>query len=96
MLGAEQNIRREYDHPTDPDQAGEYIVLNTLDYGLRYNAPSFLNIEPSFGVNGMYQANSNQNATDFPIPDYNLFEIGTYGYAKWKHQQLDNCRRRSL
>ncbi len=84
LIGAEQNIRREYNHPTDPDQAGEYIVLNTLDYGLRYNAPSFLNIEPSFGVNGMYQTNSNQNATDFPIPDYYMFEIGTYGHAKWK------------
>lgn len=87
FIGAEQNIRREYDHPTDPDQAGEYIVLNTLDYGLRYNAPTFLDIELSFGVNGMYQANSNKNATDFPIPDYNLFELGTYGYAKWKHNR---------
>jgi iron complex outermembrane receptor protein len=87
FLGGEQNIRREYDHPTDPDQAGEYIVLNTLDYGLRYNAPSIFNIEPSFGVNGMYQTNSNMNATDFPIPDYSLFEVGAYGYAKWKHNR---------
>ena len=83
----EQNIRREYDHPTDPDQAGEYIVLNTLDYGLRYNTPSFLNIEPSLGVNGMYQTNSNKNATDFPIPDYHLFEAGAYVYGKWRQDK---------
>ncbi len=76
-MGGEQNIRREYDHPTDPNQAGEYILLNTFDYGVRYNAPSFLNIEPSFGVNGMYQTNSNLKATDFPIPDYNLFDSGS-------------------
>jgi iron complex outermembrane recepter protein len=87
FLGAEQNIRREYDHPINPTQAGEYIVLNTLNYGLRYNAPSFLNIETSFGVNGMYQNNTNLNATDFPIPDYHLLDIGTYGYAKWKYNK---------
>jgi outer membrane receptor protein involved in Fe transport len=84
LLGGEQNIRREYNHPTDPNQAGEYILLNTLNYGIRYNAPSFWNIEPAFGVNGMYQTNSNKNATDFPIPNYNLFDFGTYGYVKWK------------
>ena len=87
FLGAEQNIRREYDHPTDPDQAGEYIVLNTFNYGLKFNAPTFLNIEPAFGLNGMYQTNSNQNATDFPIPAYHLFDLGGYGYAKWKYEK---------
>ena len=61
--------------------------MNTLDYGVRFNAPSVLNIEPSFGVNGMYQRNSNLNATDFPIPDYSLFDIGAYGYAKWKYKR---------
>jgi len=86
-LGFEQNIRREYNHPTDPDQAGEYILLNTIDYGLRYNAPTIWNIEPTFGVNGMYQTNTNKNATDFPIPDYNLFDAGTYAYAKWKQDK---------
>ena len=87
LLGFEQNIRREYDHPTATTQAGEYIVLNTVDYGLRYDAPSFLNIEPSVGVNGMYQDNSNRDATDFPIPDYRLLDIGIYTYAKWKREK---------
>lgn len=87
FIGGEQNVRREYDHPTDTTQAGEYIILNTLDYGLRYDAPSVLNIETSIGVNGMYQTNTNSNATDFPIPDYTLFDAGTYGYAKWEHEK---------
>jgi iron complex outermembrane receptor protein len=87
FLGGEQNIRREFDHPTDVSQAGEYIVLNTLDYSLRYNAPSFYHIESSLGSNGMYQNNTNRNATDFPIPDYNLIDIGVYGYAKWKYKR---------
>ena len=86
-LGFEQNIRREYDHPTDPGQAGEYIDLNTVNYGLRYDAPAIFNIEPSVGINGMYQNNSNRDATDFPIPDYQLFDIGSYVYAKWKRNK---------
>jgi iron complex outermembrane receptor protein len=87
FLGGEENIRREFNHPTAPSQAGEYIVLNTLDYAVRYNVPSFINIESSLGANGMYQNNISRNATDFPIPDYNLIDIGAYGYAKWKHKR---------
>ena len=86
LLGFEQNIRREFDHPTDTKQAGEYILLNTVDYAIRYNASTFLNIEPSIGVNGMYQTNANKNATDFPIPNYNLFDAGAYVYGKWKYK----------
>jgi iron complex outermembrane receptor protein len=84
LLGFEQNIRREFNHPADPEQAGEYIVLNTVNYGIRYNAPAFKNAETTIGVNGMYQNNSNKNATDFPIPDYHLFDFGMYAYGKWK------------
>jgi iron complex outermembrane receptor protein len=84
LLGIERNARREYDHPTAPQRAGLYVQLTTLNYGLRYNAPSFLGIEVSIGANGMYQSNRNLAATDFPIPDYRLFDFGTYGYTKWK------------
>lgn len=84
-LGYEENRRREFDHPTAVDQPGEYIILRTLDYGVRYNAPAFSDIEPSFGLNGMYQTNNNdRSATDFPIPDYRLFDAGGFVYGKWK------------
>lgn len=86
-LGGQQNIRREYTHPTDPKQAGMYMRLNTLNYGVRYNAPRFSNIETSFGVNGMLQSNKNLDATDFPIPDYNLYDGGLYFYSKWKRNK---------
>ncbi len=85
VLGFQQNIRREYDHPTDPGQAGMYVRLNTINYGARYNAPVFFNIELSIGINGMYQNNKNKNATDFPIPNYSLTDVGSYLYAKWKY-----------
>jgi iron complex outermembrane receptor protein len=86
LLALQQNIRREYNHPTMPEQAGMYVRLNTLNYDLRYNAPKFLNIETAIGVNGMLQRNVSKDATDFPIPDYNLADGGMYVYAKWKQE----------
>lgn len=84
MLALQQNIRKEFNHPTMPEQAGMYVQLTTVDYHLRYNAPSFLNTELSFGLNGMYQYNRSRNATDFPIPDYDLSDNGAYLFFKWK------------
>lgn len=85
LVAFQQNIRREYNHPTMPKQAGMYVRLNTINYGLRYNLPTFANIETTIGVNGMWQNNKNKDATDFPIPDYSLFDGGAYLYAKWKY-----------
>ena len=85
LFAFQQNIRREYNHPTEPEQPGMYVRLNTINYGLRYDAPKFLNLEVSLGINGMFQNNKNKDATDFPIPDYNLFDMGSYGFIKWKY-----------
>lgn len=84
LLGGQQNIRREFNHPTAPHQAGMYIRLNTLNYSFRYNAPKISNLEFAFGINGMAQNNTNLDATDFPIPDYDLFDFGIFGHTKWK------------
>lgn len=87
LVAFQQNIRREYNHPIIPKQAGMYIRLNTINYGLRYNLPTLANIETTIGINGMFQNNKNKDATDFPIPDYNLFDGGAYLYAKWKYNR---------
>lgn len=84
IFSLQQNIRREYNHPTMPNQAGMYVRLNTLNYGLRYDAPRLGNIETTVGVNGMLQQNKSMHATDFPIPDYMLYDGGAYWYTKWK------------
>ena len=86
-LAFQRNIRREYTHPTIPEQAGMFVRLNTVNYGLDYHVPIFKEIELSAGVNGMYQNNISKNATDFPIPNYTLFDAGAYTYAKWKHEK---------
>ncbi|AMR30901.1 energy transducer TonB [Mucilaginibacter sp. PAMC 26640] len=81
-IGGQQSIRREYNHPTLPQQAGLYVTLNTFNYDLRYSPPLFAGIETSFGINGIYQTNRSKAATDFPIPDYNLFDAGGFFFAK--------------
>lgn len=86
-LGFQQNIRKEYTHPTQPTQAGLFVRLNTLNYGLKYIAVEFLNVELTAGINGMYQNNKSREATDFPIPDYNLLDAGGYVYARFKQQK---------
>jgi iron complex outermembrane receptor protein len=82
MAGGQQSVRREYNHPTQPQQPGLYVVLNSLNYDVKYNLPQIAGIEASVGVNGMYQTNRSKNATDFPIPDYKLFDIGAFLFAK--------------
>ena len=77
-LGFQQNIRREYNHPSAAQQAGLFVRLNTINYGARYAAPEFANLEITAGVNGMYQNNKTKDATDFPIPDYHLLDVGSF------------------
>ncbi|GGI52224.1 TonB-dependent receptor [Mucilaginibacter galii] len=89
LVGAQQSVRREYNHPTQPQQAGLHVVLNTLNYDVKYNLPELAGIETSVGVNGMYQTNRSKNATDFPIPDYDLFDIGAFLFAKKTLGKLD-------
>ncbi|MBC8083065.1 MAG: TonB-dependent receptor, partial [Hymenobacter sp.] len=89
LLGAQQNVRREYNHPTAPAQAGLAVALNTYNYDLRYAAPTWLGLEITLGLNGMHQTNENRAATDFPIPDYSLTDVGGYAYAKKTFGKLD-------
>lgn len=82
----QQNIRKEYTHPTEPKNAGLNVKLNTYNYSVKYNTPKFLNTDFTLGINGMYQNNRNKNATEFPIPNFNLFDIGSFIFANWKQR----------
>ena len=81
-VGFQQSHRREFLFPTLPDKAALFLVLNTVNYGLRYNLPAYNNWETTVGANGMYQVNKNKDATDFPIPNYSLFDIGGFVFSK--------------
>ena len=89
LIGGQQSVRREYNHPTVASQAGLFVVLNTINYDVKYNLPDFSGIESTLGVNGMYQSNRSKDATDFPIPDYDLFDIGAFYFAKKSFGKLD-------
>lgn len=87
LAALQQNIRREYNHPTMPEQSGMHARLNTFNYGLKYNTKKFAGVEATIGINGMVQNNKSLAVTDFPIPDYNLHENGMYVYGKWKRDK---------
>ncbi|WP_426493276.1 TonB-dependent receptor [Hymenobacter sp. 102] len=82
LLGVQQNQRREYNHPTAPRQPGLAVDLTTTTYDARYAAPTWQGLEATVGLNGMHQRNQNRNATDFPIPDYSLTDVGGYLHLK--------------
>jgi iron complex outermembrane receptor protein len=82
LLGFQQSVRREYNHPTMPEQPGLYVQLNTYNYDVKYNLPTWKGLEATVGLNGMYQNNRNLDGTDFPIPDFNLLDIGSFLFLK--------------
>ncbi|MBS1486988.1 MAG: TonB-dependent receptor [Bacteroidetes bacterium] len=84
LVAFTQNIRREYNHPSAPAQAGTFLQLNTLSYSIRYNTPERTGIDYSFGVNGMFQNNKIKDATNFPVPNYSLTDGGAYLLSHWK------------
>ncbi|OMP78788.1 TonB-dependent receptor [[Flexibacter] sp. ATCC 35208] len=88
-IALQQSVRQEYNHPLTPKQPGLDLILNTLNYDFRYNLPTIQGIEMTAGVNGMYQTNRSQNATDFPIPDYNLFDIGGFYFLRKSFGPVD-------
>ena len=87
QLALTKNMRREFNHPTDYTQAGLYIRLFTLNYGIRYSVRIPGYTELTIGINGMYQDNKSMDATDFPIPDFRLFDAGPYVYL---HRKFNN------
>ncbi|GAA4005170.1 hypothetical protein GCM10022408_16250 [Hymenobacter fastidiosus] len=78
LLGAQQNRREEFNHPTAPAQPGLALDLTTYTYDLRYHLPDWQGLQISLGSNGMGQLNRHQQATDFPIPNYDLLDAGGF------------------
>ncbi|WP_231590798.1 TonB-dependent receptor [Hymenobacter terrenus] len=78
LLGAQQNNREEFNHPTVPTQPGLALRLTTYTYDVRYHLPGWNGLEISVGSNGLGQVNRHQAATDFPIPDYDLLDAGGF------------------
>jgi iron complex outermembrane receptor protein len=81
IFGFQQNQRQEYADILNENQYGLYFLLNTITYDLRYILPENHDLSISFGINGMIQNSQNQG-TEFLIPEYNLIETGGFIIAK--------------
>lgn len=81
-IGYQQSVRREYAHPQVPDVAGLYLQLQTATYDVKYYFPEKNGWEGTVGINGMYQVNNTDKATDFVIPGYKLFDFAPFLYVK--------------
>lgn len=88
-IGAQQSHRQEFSHPQNPSVAGLNLLLNTLTYDLKYHFPELKELEATIGVNGMYQENKNDKATEFVIPDHTLFDLGPFVFLKKNFKKLD-------
>lgn len=88
-LGYQQSRRREYAHPQRPDVAGLDLQLNTYTYDLKYYLPELAGWASTAGVNGMFQQNKNDGATEFVIPAYHSFDAGPFLFTKKTFGKLD-------
>ncbi len=95
IVGYQRNFRREYEgehhhhhehgeeHEHEPSLA---MKLHTVNYDIRYQL-SMGNWRMAAGVGGMWQMNENEGE-EVLIPDYHLFDIGTFLTASRKVGQV--------
>ena len=88
ILGYQESIRKEFNHPQYPHIPGLYLDLRSFTYDLKYSIPEYKGWETTIGINGMYQLNINKG-TEFIIPDYNQLDIGPFVLVTRTHNKLD-------
>lgn len=80
-LGFQNNKRKEFGDPTQPNEIELFFDLNTINYNARYNFEKIKGWETSVGVGGMQQSNKNKGI-EFLIPAYSLFDIGAFVFTQ--------------
>ena len=80
-LGFQQNRRREYENPLEPDEEELYMKLGTFTYNIRYNLEKRKGWETSVGIGGMIQTNKNAGE-EYLIPDYTFWDGGIYLFSQ--------------
>jgi iron complex outermembrane recepter protein len=101
-LGWQRNQRQEFGNPDQPKVNDLYFDLKTFNYGLMYHLNERNGWITSIGLNGMKQNNDNK-ADEVLIPDYGMFDIGTFIYtqktigkttlsggARYDHRSIDS------
>ncbi len=80
-LGLQQNYRQEANDITKGDSYNNYFFLRTINYDAQYILPGKNKLSWSVGVNGMRQSSEDRGIV-FLVPEYNLFDIGVFSFAK--------------
>jgi len=87
-VGYQQNRRQEFANVLEPNSYELYFLLNTISYDARYVFPEWKGISITAGVNGMSQTSKNKG-TEVLVPEYNLFDIGSFSMLKRTFGKLD-------
>ena len=80
-VGYQKNKRKEFGNIDLPQETSLYFDLSTLTYTAQFHWKELNGWASSIGVNGMRQNNINKGIEQL-IPDYRLFDVGTYFYTK--------------
>jgi iron complex outermembrane receptor protein len=80
-VGFQQNQREEFGNIDDLNERSLYFDLKTVTYTAQFHFAEKKGWKTSIGINGMQQNNTNKGVEQL-IPDYSLFDFGTYIYAQ--------------
>ncbi len=86
-VGYQKNKRKEFGDIDLPQETSLYFDLSTITYTTQFHWKEIEGWSTSVGVNGMQQKNSNKGLEQL-IPDYRLFDLGTYFFTKKTIQKL--------
>ena len=79
VFAFQNNIRKEFEESIQ--EPGLNLNLKSYTYDVKYYFPNIGKWEPAFGVQGMYQENTNKG-DEFLIPDYTSNNVGAFVYLK--------------
>ena len=79
-LGYISNDRSEFENS---NIANLHMILNTLNYNVKYYLPKFGKFESILGTQGMHQTNTN-SGEEYLIPDATTNDFGVFGTANYE------------
>ncbi len=80
-VGWQQNQREEFGNIDNLNESALFFDLKTITYTAQFHLAEMNGWKTSIGANGMKQQNENKGVEQL-IPDYDLFDIGTYLYTQ--------------
>ena len=81
-VGYQRNKREEFGSPDEPGVPEAFFDLETVSYTVKYHLPAGNAWKTSFGINGMFQQNTNR-AEEAIIPDYVLQDAGLFFFSQY-------------